>query len=299
MQRLLLLVLVAATAVVYAPEAQAEDQLQFPRLRQLQDMIRRAGDSRYRDPRGLLGQDFFTAGFSAGYVSDHYWRGFRLYDQDLLFRGDVYASIYGFEASAWGIWDLGREQNRPLQADYRLRYSFEYEGALLSVAYTFYDFSGSDGDLGTRRQGFGEEPLRQFPGNRFPSSIHELNINMSYFASVLQEGGANLRYTLNYNQRLDDEGSRIESILSMFVDSPQFTVFGDFVEISTTTTYQHRYLTNDTHFQGQMFSVRLVYNLDKYNIFPVFIQIEGHYYVAFHKQYADGFFWGASLHFRF
>jgi len=299
MRRLLLVCLLPLLAGVFAPEAQAEDQLQFPRLRQLQDMIQRAGDSRYKDPSGLFGQDSFTMGFSAGYTSAHYWRGFRLYNQDLLFRGDAYVSLFGFEASAWGLWDLGRDQLRPLQADYRFRYSFEFEGALISAAYTFFDFSGSDGDLGSRRQGFGKEQLRQFPQDRFPPTIHELNVTMTYFTSVLQEGGANLRYTLNYFQRLDDEGSRIESIVSFFVDSPQFTVFGDFIEISTTTTYQHRYLTNRSHFQGQQFSARLVYNLDKYNMFPVFFQLEAHYYVAFHSDLVDGFWFAASAHFRF
>jgi hypothetical protein len=299
MRRFLLVLLVPVMAGLFAPEVQAEDQLQFPRLRQLQDMLRQAGDGRYQDSRGLFGQDVFTMGFSAGYISDHYWRGFRLFDSDLLFRGDAYVSIYGFEASFWGLWDVGREQNRPLQADYRFRYSFEFEGALVTAAYTWYDFSGSDGDLGTRRQGFGRNPLRQFPGDRFPPSIHELNINMTYFTSVLQEGGANLRYTLDFKQRLDGEGTRIESIVSFFVDSPQFTIFGDYIEVATTTTYQHRYLTDRSHFQGQQFTARLVYNLDKYNMFPVFFLLEAHYVVAFHSDLVDGFHFGASMHFRF
>ncbi|MCA8910720.1 MAG: hypothetical protein KDB82_03360 [Planctomycetes bacterium] len=265
----------------------------------MQDLVQRATDSRYKDQKGLLGQDAFTAGFSAGYISDYYWRGFRLYDSDLLVRGDAYVNVYGFEGSAWAMWDAGRDSYRPLEADYTLRYKFEIEGALISVGYTYHDFSGSDGDLGARSQGFGRKQLEQFPDNKFPNSIHELHIMLTYFTSVLQSEGANLRYTLNYWQRLDDEGSRWESSVSLFVDSPTFTIFGDYFEITTTTIYQHRYLTNRSEFQGQISSARLVYNLDKYNLFPMFIQLEAHYYVAFDDDYVDGFYFGGSVNFRF
>jgi hypothetical protein len=277
----------------------AEDVLTFPRLRTLQDMVQRTRDSRYRDDTGLLGQDAFSAGFSVGYISDYYWRGFKLFDGDLLTRGDAYVNIYGFEASVWGMWDFGREQIRPTEVDYRFRYQFELEGALLSVGYTYYDFSGSDGSIGRRDQGFGDKPLKDFPDDKMSPGVHELQLSMTYFTSVIQSEGANLRYTLNYFQRLDDEGSRFESTLSFFVDSPQFTVFGDYFEITTTTVYQHRYLTNESHFQGQTFSARLIYNLHKYGLFPLFFQLEAHYYLAFEKDYVDGFFFGGSVNFRF
>jgi hypothetical protein len=299
MHKWLVLTVLAVASVLLSDSLRAEDTLQFPRLRQLQDMVRRAGDSRYKDKEGLLGQDAFTAGFSAGYISDHYWRGFKLFNEDLLLRGDAYINVYGIEASVWTLWDPNRESYRPRQADYRIGYNFEIEGALIRVGYTFYDFSGSDGDLGARKQGFGRQELEQFPDDRFPPSIHELHIMMTYFTSVLQSEGANLRYTLNYFQRLDDEGSRIESTVSLFVDSPTFTIFGDYFEITTTTIYQHRYLTNRTEFQGQISTARLVYNLDKYGIFPMFIQLEAHYYVAFDDDYVDGFYFGGSIHFRF
>jgi hypothetical protein len=299
MHKWFVLTILALAALTFCDTIRAEDQLQFPRIRQLQDMVRRAGDSRYKDQEGLLGQDAFTAGFSAGYISDYYWRGFRLFNEDLLLRGDAYVNLYGFEASVWTLWDPNRESYRPLEADYRFRYNFEIEGALISVGYTFFDFSGSDGDLGARDQGFGREPLKQFPDDRFPPSIHELHIMVTYFTSVLQSEGANLRYTLNYFQRLDDEGSRIESTVSLFVDSPTFTVFGDYFEITTTTIYQHRYLTNRSEFQGELTTARIVYNLDKYNIFPMFIQLEAHYYIAFDDDYVDGFFFGGSINFRF
>lgn len=291
--------LLVFSACFTAQSLTAEDTLQFPRLRQMQDLVRRASDSRYKDQGGLFGQDAFTAGFSAGYISDHYWRGFQLFNDDLLVRGDAYINVYGFEASVWTLWNPNRESYRPLQADYRFRYKFEIEGALISVGYTFYDFSGSDGDLGARNQGFGRQELEQFPDDRFPPSIHELHIMMTYFTSVLQSEGANLRYTLNYFQRLDDEGSRWESTVSLFVDSPTFTIFGDYFEISTTTIYQHRYLTNRSEFQGQISTARLVYNLDKYGIFPMFIQLEAHYYIAFDDDYVDGFYFGGSINFRF
>lgn len=281
------------------PDLRAEGTDYFPRIRQMQDLVTRSKDSRYRDSEGLLGQGAFSAGFGAGYTSDYFWRGFKLFDDDTLFYGDAYVNIYGFEASVWGLWDVTRDQTRPLEADYRFRYKFEFEGALLSVGYTFYDFSGSDGDLGTRDQGFGRKPLEQFPDDRFPPSMHELHIHMTYFTSVLQAEGANLRYTLNFFQRLDDEGTRIESTISLFVDSPSFTIFGDYFSINTTTTYQHRYLSNRSEFQGQTSSAVLVYNLDKYNIFPMFFQLEARYYIAFDDQYVDGFYFGGSVNFRF
>lgn len=277
----------------------AEEPNYFPRVRMTQDLVQRASDSRYKDSGGLLGQEEFTLGFSAGYTSDYYWRGFRLYDSDLLVRGDAYVNVYGFEASVWGIWDFAREQMRPLEVDYRFRYNFEIEGAQIAIGYTLFDFSGSDGDIGRKDQGFGKHPLRDFPENRFKPAIHELSLMMSYFTSILQEGGANLRYTLIVNQRLDDEGTRIDSVVTMFVDSPQFTIFGDYFEISTTTTYQHRYLTNRTGFQGQTTSGRMVYNLDKYGIFPMFFQIDAGYYVAFDNDFVDGFYFGGSVNFRF
>jgi hypothetical protein len=296
MRRLLLLVLLMGG--MFAPCLFAEDQLQFPRLRTMQDLVERARDTRYRDPRGLLGQDAFTAGFSAGWTSDYYWRGFKLFDSNLLFRGDAYVNVYGFEASVWGLWDLERDQQRPLEVDYRFRYQFELEGGQMSVGYTYFDFSGSDGDIGTREQGF-RRGVQDFPGNKMTPGVHELQVMLSYFTSVIQSEGANLRYTLNYFQRLDDEGSRVESTITFFVDSPHFTIFGDYFEISTTTVFQHRYLTDDTGFHGQLISGRAVYNLHKYRMLPVFFQIEGHYYVPFETQHRGGFFFGGSVNLRF
>lgn len=277
----------------------AEEQGYWPRVRQTQDLVRQASDSRYKDPTGLLGQAAFSAGFRAGYISDYYWRGFRLFNEDLLFHGDAYINVYGFEASAWGLWDVGREQTRPLEVDYRFGYNFEIEGALIRIGYTFFDFSGSDGDIGRREQGFGRKPLEDFPDNKFSPAVHEVHIMMSYFTSLVQEGGANLRYTLNYFQRLLDEGTRIDSVVTVFVDSPNFTIFGDYFEIGTTTTYQHRYLTNRTGFQGQTVNGRMVYNLQKYGIFPMFIQLDAWYYVAFDDDFVDGFYFGATINFRF
>lgn len=299
MRRFLFCLLFLTVAVVASPELRAEDTLQFPRLRQLQDMVQRTRDTRYKDDTSLLGNEAFTAGFSVGYISDYYWRGFKLFDGDLLTRGDAYVNIYGFEASVWGMWDFAREQLRPTEVDYRLRYQFEIEGALISIGYTWYDFSGSDGSIGRRDQGFGKKPLKDFPDDKMSASVHELHISMTYFTSVIQSEGANLRYTINYFQRLDDEGTRVESTISFFVDSPQFTVFGDYFEITTTTVYQHRYLTNESHFQGQTMTARLVYNLEKYGYFPVFFQLEAHYYLAFEKDYVDGFYFGGSVNFRF
>lgn len=277
----------------------AEEICYFPRMRQTQDLVSQASDSRYKDQQGLLGQQAFSAGFRAGYISDYYWRGFRLFNEDLLFHGDAYINIYGFEASVWGLWDVAREQTRPLEVDYRFRYFFEIEGALIGIGYTYFDFSGSDGDIGRKEQGFGNKPLRDFPDDKFNPSVHEIHLMMSYFTSIIQEGGANLRYTLNVFQRVIDEGTRIDSTVSVFVDSAQFTIFGDYFEIGTTTTYQHRYLTNRTGFQGQTVNGRMVYNLHKYGIFPMFIQIDAYYYVAFDKDFVDGFYFGGTLNFRF
>lgn len=290
---------VAALLTLGSAAISAEEQNYFPSMRQTQDLVRQASDSRYRDPQGLLGQGAFAAGFRAGYISDYYWRGFKLFDQDLLFHGDAYINVYGFEASAWGLWDIGREQTRPLEVDYRFSYNFEIEGALIRVGYTFFDFSGSDGDIGRRDQGFGRNPLRDFPDDRFSPAVHELHLMMSYFTSLVQESGANLRYTLNVFQRLLEEGTRIDSVVTVFVDSPNFTIFGDYFEVGTTTTYQHRYLTNRSGFQGQTVNGRMVYNLDKYRIFPMFIQIDAWYYVTFDDDFVDGFYFGASLNFRF
>lgn len=299
MNRSYSLALLALVSVMCLAPLAAEEQNYFPRTRMTQDLILKAGDSRYRDPRGLLGQGAFSAGARAGYISDYYWRGFKLYDQDLLLHGDAYLNIYGFEISAWGIWDANREKNRPLEADYRFNYFFELEGSLIGLGYTFFDFAGSDGDIGRKTQGFGDKPLRDFPDDKFPASIHEAHIMFSTFAGLLQEGGANLRYTLNLHQRLDDEGTRVDNVISLFVDGPSFTVFGDYFEIGTTTTYQHRYLTNDAYFQGQTVHGRAVYNLHKYGIAPLFIQIDAWYYVAFHKELVDGFYFGATLNLRF
>lgn len=299
MPKAFLYLLLLTVAVSASPALLAEDTLMFPRVRQLQDMVQRTRDTRYRDDNSLLGNEAFTAGFSAGYISDYYWRGFKLFDSDGLVRGDAYVNVYGFEGSVWAMWDLARDKMRPTQVDYRLRYQFEIEGALISVGYTWYDFSGSDGSIGRRDQGFGRKPLRDFPKDKMSSSVHELHLMMTYFTSVIQSEGANLRYTINYFQRLDDEGSRIESTVSFFVDSPHFTIFGDYFEVTTTTVYQHRYLTNDSHFQGQTMTARLVYNLQKYGYFPVFFQLEAHYYLAFHKDYVDGFYFGGTVNFRF
>src|SRR5262245_36393992 len=87
-----LALLLACGAALYA-----EETGYFPRMRQTQDLVRQAGDSRYRDPSGLLGQQAFTAGFRAGYISDYFWRGFKLYDSDMLWHGDAYVNVYGFE----------------------------------------------------------------------------------------------------------------------------------------------------------------------------------------------------------
>ncbi|MBE7492123.1 MAG: hypothetical protein HS108_10260 [Planctomycetes bacterium] len=286
-------------AALWALPLAAEEQNYWPRMRQTQDLVRQASDTRYRDPQGLLGQGAFSAGFRAGYISDYYWRGFRLFNEDLLFHGDAYVNVYGFEASAWGIWDVGREQTRPLEVDYRFGYNFEIEGALFRIGYTYFDFSGSDGDIGRKDQGFGRRPLEHFPDNKFNPSVHEVHLMLSYFTSLVQDSGANMRYTLNLFQRVVDEGTRIDSTITVFVDSPGFTIFGDYFEIGTTTTYQHRYLTNRSGFQGQTVNGRMVYNLHKYRMFPMFIQIDGWYYVAFDDDFVDGFYFGASLNFRF
>lgn len=299
MTRPLFLFLLCAALLFSASKLRAEEEDYFPRLRYLQDLIERASGTKFRDDSGILGQEAFTFGASAGYQSDYYWRGFQLYDSDLLFKGDAYINVYGIEASAWGMWDLARSNNRPVEADYRIRYQFELEGALVSAGYTFFDFSGSDATLGRKRQGFGKNELESFPDDKFPATIHELQVGFTYFTSVIQSSGANLRFTMNYFQRLDDEGSRVESSISLFVDSPQFTVFGDFFELITTNIYQHRYLNNYSGFQGQLSTARAVYNLDKYRIAPIFIVLEAKYYVAFDKDFVDGFFFGGSVHIRF
>lgn len=277
----------------------AEEIDYLPRVRTIQDLVERASNSKYKDKETILGNELFSAGASVGYVSDYYWRGFRLFNDDLLFRGDAYVNIYGIEASAWTMYNLNRNSFRPTETDLRLRYQFEIEGTIISLGYTFYDFSGSDGSLGKRNQGFGKNAKKEFPDDRFPSSIHELQLSASYFPSVLQAGGVNLLFTVNYFQRLDDEGSRIESSVTLFVDSPQFTIFGDYFSITTTNTYQHRYLTNRSAFQGQTTHGRIVYNLDKYRIAPLFFMIEGMYYAGFHKDLVDGFYFGVSIHLRF
>lgn len=277
----------------------AEEIDYFPRIRTIQDLVERASNSKYRDKTAILGNELFSAGASVGYISDYYWRGFRLFNDDLLFRGDAYVNIYGIEASVWTMYNFNRNSFRPTETDLRLRYQFEIEGTLISVGYTFFDFSGSDGSLGKRNQGFGKNAPKEFPDDRFPNQIQELQLSASYFPSVLQAGGVNLLFTINYFQRLDDEGSRIESSVTVFVDSPQFTIFGDYFSITTTNTYQHRYLTNRSAFQGQTTHARLVYNLEKYRIAPIFFMLEGMYYAGFHKDLVDGFYFGVSMHLRF
>ena len=287
-------------AALVACEVAAEETHYFPRLRQMQDLVQMARGSAHNDRRGLLGQEPFTAGFGAGWVSDYYWRGFKLFNlsDSTLFRGDAYLNVYGFEASVWGMWDLKREQKRPTEVDYRFRYKFEFEGALTSVGYTFYDFSGSDGSLGRRDQGFGKTPLADFPEDKFPAGIHEFHLHMTYFQSAIQADAANLRFSLNYWQRLDDEGTRIESTIAFFVDIGEFSVFGDYLEIATTSIYQHRYLTNRTGFQGELSAARLVYNLEKYQLIPVYIVLEVNYFLGFHKDLVDGFYFGANINVR-
>ncbi len=277
----------------------AEDIDYFPRVRSIQDLIERASGSQYKDNTTLLGNELFSAGAGVGYTSDYYWRGFRLFNDDLLFRGDAYINVYGFEASVWTMYNLNRSSLRPTETDYRFRYQFEIEGTIVSLGYTWYDFSGSDGSLGKPNQGFGKKAPKEFPDNRFPNSIHEAQISLSYFPSVLQAGGVNLLFTVNAFQRLDDEGTRVESSVTVFVDSPQFTVFGDYFSVTTTSIYQHRYLTNRSGFQGQTSHARLVYNLDKYRIAPVFFVIEGIYYAGFSKELVDGFYFGVSINLRF
>lgn len=295
MMRVLTVVLLLALSLA-ATNLRAEDQLQYPRVRTLQDMIKQAsGDSRYRDSS----QDMLTFGFSAGWNSEYYWRDFKLFDSGVLFDGDAYVNFMGVELSAWGLWDLDNDRERPVQATYEARYKFNLEGSLISLGYIFQDFSGSDGDLGSPSQGFGPDGLLAFPDNKFPSSMHEFHLMMSYFTSAIQESGANMRFSLNYWQRIDEEGSRVEATMAVFVDSPRFTIFGDFIELATTTTWQHRYLNNDDGFPGQMTSVRLVYDLDKYAIFPIFFQIDVHYFIAFDSDYNDGLYFGASANVKF
>ncbi|MDC1142704.1 hypothetical protein OAU50_06405 [Planctomycetota bacterium] len=288
---LLLLLVSASSATLHA-----EDQLQYPRVRTLQDMIKQAsGDSRYKDGSN----DMLSLGFSAGWQNEFAYRDFKLFDSGLLFDGDAYVNFMGVEASAWAMWDLDNDRDRPVLAVYSARYKFHLEGALMSLGYKFNDFSGSDGDLGSEKQGFGKNGLLDFPDNKFPSSLHEAHLMMSYFTGAIQETGANMRFSLNYWQRLDDEGSRVEMTVALFVNENTFTIFGDFIEIATTTTFQHRYLNNNDGFPGQMTSGRIVYDLDKYNIFPMFIQLDIHYFVAFDKEYADGLYFGASANVKF
>lgn len=292
-------VILFAICIPFAGQAQAENMHHLPRLRQIQDLLKRATGSRYNDRKGLLGNQAFTAGVAAGYISDYYWRGFQLFNDDLLTYGDAYVNIYGVEANVWGMWNFNREQQRPTEMDYRIRYQFEIEGTIVSLGYCFYDFSGSDGSLGKRNQGFGNKGKEVFPDNRFPSGIHELQLHMTYFTSVLQQQGVNLMFSANYFQRVDDEGSRIEASVTLFVDNPTFTILGDYFSITTTDVYQHRYLTNRSGFQGQTTHARIVYNLEKYRMAPLFIVLEAIYYAGFNKELVDGFYWGASVNLRF
>ncbi|MHC4841952.1 MAG: hypothetical protein ACYTDT_13525 [Planctomycetota bacterium] len=288
---LLLLLISACSATLHA-----EDQLQYPRMRTLQDMIRQAsGDTRYKDPS----QDLLTLGFSAGWQSEYYWRDFKLFDSAALMDADAYVNFMGIEASAWALWDFDNGRQRPVQATYSGRYKFNMEGSLMSLGYNFHDFAGSDGDLGSPSQGFGKKGLLDFPDNKFPSSIHEFHLMMSYFTGAIQQTGANMRFSMNYWQRVDDEGSRIEATVALFVNENQFTIFGDFIELATTTTFQHRYLNNNDGFPGQMTSIRIVYDLDKYNIFPIFFQVDVHYFIAFDSDYADGLYFGVSANVKF
>lgn len=296
MMRVITFLCLLVLSASFSSNLLAEEQLQYPRIRTLQDMIKQAsGDSRYKDPN----QDMLTVGFSAGWNSEYYWRDFRLYDSAALFHGDAYVNFMGVELSAWGLWDFDNERDRPVQATYAARYKFELEGALMSLGYQFQDFSGSDGELGSKEQGFGDNGLLDFPDNKFPSTVHEFHLMMSYFTGAIQSSGANMRFSMNYWQRIDEEGSRVEATVALFVDSPGFTMFGDFLELATTTTYQHRYLNNSEGFPGQMTSVRVVYDLEKYQILPMFIQLEGHYFIAFDNDYIDSLYFGASVHVKF
>ena len=104
----------------------AEDIDYFPRVRSIQDLIERASGSQYKDNTTLLGNELFSAGAGVGYTSDYYWRGFRLFNDDLLFRGDAYINVYGFEASVWTMYNLNRSSLRPTETDYRFRYQFDH-----------------------------------------------------------------------------------------------------------------------------------------------------------------------------
>lgn len=285
--------------VVSASSLHAGDQLHFPRIRQLRDLVNRASDSRYRDPQGLLGQSAFTAGASAGYISDYYYKGFRLEDSKLLFRGDAYVNIYGIEASVWGIWDADREQYRPRHAEYRIRYKFELEGALWSLGYSFNDFSGGDGDYGSRKQGFGNKRLEQFKDDKFPSSTHQLEFHMTYFTGLVQDGGANMRFSLDVDQRLDDEGTRVATTVGFFVSQKHLTFFGNFIEIASTTVYQHRYFTNESDFQGDTISGRIAYDLYQDLGIPLMFEFEVHYFVPIQKELVDALFFGGKISINF
>ncbi|MCC6573191.1 MAG: hypothetical protein IT462_05305 [Planctomycetes bacterium] len=288
-----------ALCTVLGENLQAEPMHYLPRLRQIQDLVKRATGSRYNDKRGALGNSEFSAGLALGYTSDYYWRGFQLFDSDLLMYGDGYVNIYGVEASVYGLMDFGSERQRPKEMDYRLRYQFEIEGTIVSVGYCFYDFSGSDGGLGKKDQGFGNQGKEVFPDNRFPSGIQEVQLHMTYFTSVLQQQGVNLQFAANIFQRIDDEGTRIETSVTLFVDNPTFTIFGDYFSLTTTDVYQHRYLTNRSGFQGQTTHARIVYNLEKYRMAPLFIVLEAIYYAGFHKDLVDGFYFGVNVNLRF
>ncbi len=298
MRHCCILVVLLSLCCIAPTQLHAETPNDLPRLRQIQDLIKRATGTRYRDKK-TLGNEEFSAGLAAGYTSDYYWRGFRLFNDDLLFYGDAYVNFYGVEASVWGMLDFGREQQRPTEMDYRLRYQFEIEGTIISVGYCFYDFSGSDGDLGKRNQGFGRNGRKEFPDDKYPASIQEIQLHMTYFTSVLQQQGVNLMFSTNLFQRIDDEGTRIEISVTLFVDNPTFTILGDYFSLTTTDVYQHRYLTNRSGFQGQTTQARIVYNLEKYRMAPLFIVLEADYYTAFNKDFVDGFYFGASVNLRF
>lgn len=67
----------------------AEEIDYLPRVRTIQDLVERASNSKYKDKNTILGNELFSAGASLGYTSDYYWRGYRLFNDDLLFRGDA------------------------------------------------------------------------------------------------------------------------------------------------------------------------------------------------------------------
>ena len=73
----------------------AENIDYFPRVRSIQDLVERASGSKYKDKTTLLGNELFSFGASAGYTSDYYWRGYQLFNEDLLAYADGYVNIYG------------------------------------------------------------------------------------------------------------------------------------------------------------------------------------------------------------